>query len=162
MCVSMPVWTHAQLLRLCPTFCDPTDFNPARLFCPWDSPGKNTGVGCHALLVNNYTSVYIYIFVSESESGSVVSDSLQSHGPYTPWNSPGWNTGVVAFPFSGGIFPTQGLNPGLPHCRQILYQLSRKGKPFVSEVTCFTTLEGKLLLVILLLDLKYLFNDRRT
>ena len=28
----------------------------------------------------------------------------------------------VAFPFSKGIFPTQGLNPGLPHCRQILYQ----------------------------------------
>ena len=67
----------------------------------------------------------------------------------------------VAFPFSGGIFPTQGLNPGLPHCRRILYQLSRKGKPFVSEVTCFTTLEGKLLLTIFLLDLKYLFNDRR-
>ena len=29
-----------------------------------------------------------------------------------------------------GIFPTQGLNPGLPHCRQILYQLSHKGSPF--------------------------------
>ena len=28
-----------------------------------------------------------------------------------------------------GIFPTQGLNPGLPHCRQILYQLSHKGSP---------------------------------
>ena len=28
-----------------------------------------------------------------------------------------------------GIFPTQGLNPGLPHCRRILYQLSHKGSP---------------------------------
>ena len=28
------------------------------------------------------------------------------------------------FPFSGGIFPTQGSSPGLPHCRRILYQLS--------------------------------------
>ena len=35
----------------------------------------------------------------------------------------------VAFPFSRGIFPTQGLNPGLPHCRQILYQLSYEGSP---------------------------------
>ena len=34
-----------------------------------------------------------------------------------------------AFPFSRGIFPTQGLNPGLPHCRWILYQLSYKGSP---------------------------------
>ena len=35
----------------------------------------------------------------------------------------------VAFPFSRGIFPTQGLNPGLPHCWQILYQLGYKGSP---------------------------------
>ena len=35
----------------------------------------------------------------------------------------------VAFPFSRGIFLTQGLNPGLPHCRWILYQLSHKGSP---------------------------------
>ena len=32
-----------------------------------------------------------------------------------------------------GIFPTQGLNPGLPHCRQILYQLSHKGSPRILE-----------------------------
>ena len=35
---------------LCLTLCDPMDCSPPRLFCPWDSPGKNTGVGCHALL----------------------------------------------------------------------------------------------------------------
>ena len=35
----------------------------------------------------------------------------------------------VAFAFSRGIFPTQGSNPGLPRCRQILYQLSHKGSP---------------------------------
>ena len=46
----------------------------SRLLCPWASPGKNTGVGCHVLLE--------------------------------------------------GIFPTQGLNLGLLHCRQILYNLS--------------------------------------
>ena len=32
----------------CPTLCDPTD--PASLLCPWDFPGKNTGVDCHSLL----------------------------------------------------------------------------------------------------------------
>ena len=40
-----------------------------------------------------------------------------------PWNSPGQNTGVSSLSLLQGIFPTQGLNPGLPHCRQILYQL---------------------------------------
>ena len=39
----------------------------------------------------------------------------------------------VAFPLSQGIFPTQGSNPGLPHCRQILYQLSHKGSPRILE-----------------------------
>jgi len=39
----------------------------------------------------------------------------------------------VAFPFIQGIFPTQGLNPGLPHCRQILYQLSHKRSPRILE-----------------------------
>ena len=38
-----------------------------------------------------------------------------------------------AFPFSRGIFPTQGLNPGLPHCRWLLYQLSHKGSPRILE-----------------------------
>ena len=39
----------------------------------------------------------------------------------------------VAFPFSRGIFPTQGLNPGVSHCRWILYQLSHKGSPRILE-----------------------------
>ena len=40
----------AKLLQLCPTLCDPIDGSPTRLHHPWDSPGKNTGVGCHFLL----------------------------------------------------------------------------------------------------------------
>ena len=67
---------------------------------------------------------------SESESHSVVSDSLQPHGRYGPWNSPGQNTGVGSLSLFQWIFPTQGLNPGLLHCRRILYQLSHKGSPF--------------------------------
>ena len=63
--------------QLCPTLCDPMDCSLPGPSVHWDSPGKNTGVGCHALLQ--------------------------------------------------GIFPTQGSNPGLPHCRWILYHLSHWG-----------------------------------
>ena len=48
---------------------------------------------------------------------------------YSPWNSPGQNTGVGSRSLLQGIFPTQGSNPGFPHCRQILYQLSHQGSP---------------------------------
>ena len=65
--------------------------------------------------------------VIESESCSVVSDSFLPHGLYSPRNSPGQDTGVGRLSFLQGIFPTQGLNPGFPHCRQIHYQLSHKG-----------------------------------
>ena len=64
---------------------------------------------------------------SESESRLVKSDSLRPHGLYSPWNSPGQNTGVGSPSLLQGIFPAQGSNPGLPHCRLILYQLSHKG-----------------------------------
>jgi len=67
---------------------------------------------------------------SESESCSVMSDSLLLHGL---WNSPGQNTGVGSLSLLQGILPTQGPNPGLPHCRQILYQLSHKGSPRILE-----------------------------
>ena len=59
------------------TLCDPMDCSLPGTSVHGDSPGKNTGVGCHAL--------------------------------------------------SQGIFPTQGLKPGLPHFRQILYHLSYQG-----------------------------------
>ena len=60
-------------------------------------------------------------------SRSVVSDSLWPHGLYGPWNSPGQNTGVSSSSLLQVIFPTQGLNPGLLHCRQTLYPLSHQG-----------------------------------
>ena len=62
-----------------------------------------------------------------SESRSVVSNSLRPQRLYGPWNSPGLNTGVGSLSLLQGVFPIQGLNPGLPHCRWILYQLSYKG-----------------------------------
>ena len=65
----------------CLTVCDPMDCGLPGSSVHEDSPGENTGVGCHLLQ---------------------------------------------------GIFPTQGLNPSLPHCRQILYHLSHQGSPFKS------------------------------
>ena len=56
----------------------------------------------------------------ESERRSVVSHSLQPHGLYSPWNSPGQNTGVGSHSLLHRIFPAQGLNPDLLHCRWIL------------------------------------------
>ena len=50
-------------------------------------------------------------------------------GSSGPWNSSGKNTGLSSHSLLQGIFPTQGLNPGLLHCRQILYHLSHQGSP---------------------------------
>ena len=72
--------------QLCPTLCDPMDCSPPGSSVRGDSPGKNIGVGCLALLQ--------------------------------------------------GIFPTQGLNAGLLHCRWILYHLSHQGSPnmYISNI----------------------------
>ena len=51
----------------------------------------------------------------------------------SPWASLGQNTGVGSLSPLQGIFPTQASNPGLLHCRQILYQLSHKGSPRILE-----------------------------
>ena len=48
---------------------------------------------------------------------------------FSPWNSPGKNTGLSCHFLLQGIFPTQGSNPGLLHCRQIIYHLNNKGSP---------------------------------
>ena len=66
---------------------------------------------------------------NESESCSVMSDSLWPHGLYSPGNSPGQNTGLGSLSLLQGIFPTQGSNPGLPHFRWVLYRLSHMGSP---------------------------------
>ena len=67
-----------------------------------------------------------------------MSDSLWPHGLYSPWNSPGQNTGVSSLSLLQGILPTQGSNPGLPQCRQILYQLNHQGSPRILEWVVYT------------------------
>ena len=76
----------------------------------------------------------IYSMIQVSESHSVVSNCLWPHGLYSPWNSPGQNIGVGSHSLLQRIFPTQVSNPGLLHCRQILYQLNLQGSPDTSEL----------------------------
>ena len=69
-------------------------------------------------------------------SHSVLWDSLWLHvllpiRLLCPWNSPGKNTGVGSHSLLQGIFPTQWLNPGLLHCRQVFYCLSHQGSLIV-------------------------------
>ena len=91
-------------------------------------------------IVCQYMYVYLYTCIFESESCSVVPDSLQPHG-ISPWSSPGWNTGVGSLLLQR-IFPTQGLNPGLLHCKQILYQLNHKGSPRILEWVAYPFSRG--------------------
>ena len=89
-----------------------------------NSQRKRVGLEKQKLVINTHTTW--------SESCSVVSRLLRPHG-HSPWNSPGQNTGVGSLSRLQGIFPTQGENPGLLHCRRILYQLSHKGSPIRGE-----------------------------
>ena len=73
---------------------------------------------------------------------SVVSDSLWPPGLYSPWNSPGQDTGVSSCSLLQGIFPNHGSNPGLPHCRQILYQLSYQVSPGILELVAYPFSRG--------------------
>ena len=88
----------------------------------------------------------------QSESHSVMSDSLQSHGLYSSWNSPGQNTGVGSLSLLWGIFPIQGSNPGLLHCRHILYHLCHQGSSYLLKRLSF-------LHCIFLLPLSKVFID---
>ena len=56
-----------------------------------------------------------------------------------PWDFPGRNTGVGCHLLVQGIFPTQGSNPGLPHCRRILYRLSHQESPRILEWVAYSS-----------------------
>ena len=87
---------------------------------------------------------YIFYFewFFESKNCSVVYGSLQPHELHSPWNYPGQNTGVGGLSLLQGIFPTQGLNPGLLRCRQILHSLSQQGSPRILEWVAYPFSRG--------------------
>ena len=84
---------------------------------------------------NNLDTFYVLKFVQ-------VSNSLWPHGLHSLWNSPGQNTGVGSHSYLQSIFSTQGSNPGLPHCRWILYHLSHKGRPRILEWVAYPFSKG--------------------
>ena len=77
-----------------------------------------------------------------------MSDSLRPCGLSSPWTSPGKNTGVGSHSRLQGIFPIQGSNSGLPHCRRILYQwvtrenVNKSLKKNLSNFRCFYMMPG--------------------
>ena len=81
-----------------------------------------------------------------------MSDSLRPHGLYCPWNSPGKNTGVGSLSLLQGVFPTQGLNPRLLHCRRILDQLSHKGSPLT-----YSSSAPKYFVILMWIPLTYMY-----
>ena len=82
------------------------------------------------------------ILMKESESRSVVSDSLWPHWLYSPCNSPGQNTGMSSRSFLQGIVPTQRSNLGLLHYGLILSQLGHKGSPRILEWVAYHLSRG--------------------
>ena len=96
-------------------------------------------------------SFFFFFFLIKFFIHSVVSDSLSSHGLQPtrllcPWNSPGKNAGVGSHSFLQGIFPTQGWNLGLLHCRHILYRLSHEESPWTRDQTLVPCI-GRLILI---------------
>ena len=78
------------------------------------------GCGIHSTLVQ-----HVSVLVAQS----LLLHGLQTARLLCPWDFPGKNTGVGGHSHSQGIFLTQGWNPGLLHCRQILDHLSHEGTP---------------------------------
>ena len=88
-------------------------------------------------IVNSWCCVSC-CYTAESVSYEWVSVSrscltLHLRGLHSPWTAPGQNIGVGSRSFLQGIFPTQGSNPGLLHCRRLLYQLTHQGSPRILE-----------------------------
>ena len=112
---------HQQILMM--VFMQISGMTRCLIHPTWHSPPNS-------IPIHLYT--WIWSEVNWSESHLVVSNSLLPHelvhgilqARVLEW---------VAFSLLQGIFPTRGLNPGLPHCRRILYQLSHKGSPRILE-----------------------------
>ena len=131
-------WCTQGLFESCGHLCQfdsKHEFMPPTIFlglllCPWMWGISSKSRQCWTTTTTAPATLLGLLY---SESHSVVCNSLWPHPLYSPQNSPGQNTGVNTLSLLQGIFPTQGLNPGLPRCRRILYQLTPKGSPRILE-----------------------------
>ena len=109
---------------------------PHRLYSPWNSLRKNTGVGNISLLQGIFPTQgsnpgipHLKKVKSLSHVRLFVTPWTVAHQPPPSMEFLGKSTGVGCHFLLQGIFPTQGLNQGLRHCRQTLYHLSHQGIP---------------------------------
>ena len=85
--------------------------------------------------VNCHHTYLTYIQIESESESDVTQSCLTLCNPMDtrllcPWDFLGKSTGVDCHFLLQEIFPTQGLNPGLLHCRQMLYHLSHQGSPY--------------------------------
>ena len=97
----------------------PHGLEPARLLCPWGFSRQEYWSGLPCPPSGDLPNPGI-----EPRSPTLQVDSLLPEPPGKPKN-----TGLGSSSLFQRIFPTQESNPGLLHCRQILYQLSYQGSP---------------------------------
>ena len=163
----------------CPTLCNPMGSSPpgssvhgifpARTLgwvaiCSSRGPSKPrdwTCISCgvrRVTCIKNVIKPLLHHEVKWSEIHSIVSNSLWFRGLYSPLDSPGQNTGVGSLSLLQSIFPTQGLNPGLPHWRWILYQLSHKGSPWIHKTYTHTYTASLLITVKNWMQLRCAFS----
>ena len=117
-------WTVLCLVvQSCPALCDLMDCSLPGSSVLWDSPGKNTGVGCMPSSLSNLGS--------EPRSPTLQADSLPSEPPGKPRN-----TRVGSLSLLQGIILTQESNRGLLHCTWILSQLSYQESPVFTIHHC--------------------------
>ena len=132
LCVTTDCWLVANVLCLylvaqsCPTLCDPMDCRPQMPSIHGDSPGKNTGVSWHTLLLG--------ILTIQGLNPDLPHCRQILSLPFEPPEKP-QNTGVGSLFLLQGIFLTQKSNQGLLHCRWVLYQLTYQGSPNGKWVT---------------------------
>ena len=104
---------------------------------PCEDPGHGSlSVSPHFLFVRKFPASMTFPEFQRAYSNSCYSgkEGDAQTRKVQPRNSPGQNTGLGSLSLLQRIFATQGLNPGLPHCRWFLYQLSHKGSPFAIKL----------------------------
>ena len=84
-----------------------------------------------------YANVKHHVYYQSAFQSHTYTVSYKAYGLYparflSSWDFPGKNTGMDCHFLLQGIFPTQGSNLGLPHCKQTLYRLSHQGSPYFS------------------------------
>ena len=108
----------------------------------WNIPPSPSSAESFLILEGNKSFYQNMLSKWKKVSRLVMSNSLWPHGLNNPWNSPGQDTGVGSLSLLQGIFPSQGSNPGLPHPRRILYQLSHQGSLGILEWVAYPFSSG--------------------